>query len=287
MSLRSPLVFGLLAGAAALVSGAATTAHAADFKTGRDFGDVPPVIPFIEAADPMADFTGAYVGATLGYALETDHGIVTTGTPGFLGLAPAITPEELENEGGGGFVAGLHAGVNLAVSQGFVIGGELDVSFGDLTTEGDFTGAPVLGTAGLRTSAEADVKWMSTAKVRAGGMAFDDLMIYGTGGLAIGGVDVTTEVAAIDNPALMWTGETQETKVGFAVGAGAEYAVGPNASIRAEYLYYDLGSVEATAAGNAAVRAVPALDGVDYISETELKGHLLKAGLNIRLNSLF
>ncbi|MEM7567295.1 MAG: hypothetical protein AAF321_08705, partial [Pseudomonadota bacterium] len=66
------------------------------------FGDVPPVIPFVEAADPMADLTGGYVGASVGYGFELNHGVLTTGTAGFLGLAPAITPNTLESDGDGG-----------------------------------------------------------------------------------------------------------------------------------------------------------------------------------------
>ncbi len=251
------------------------------------FGEVPPVIPFIEAADPMADLTGAYVGGSIGYGFELNHGVVTTGTPGFLGLAPAITPNEIMTDGEGGFTGTLHAGVNVGISEGFVLGGEVDLTIGQLDTEASFTGQPVLGTAGLRTSADLDVDWLGTARAKAGVMLFDDLLVYGTAGLAFGKVGIDAEVVAINDPSLMWTGHSDELETGYAVGLGGEFAVTPNVSLRADYLYYNLGDANFAATGNPTVRTVGGLDGIDYEGEAEIDGHLIKAGINVRLGSLF
>ena len=41
---------------------------------------------------------------------------------------------------------------------------------------------------------------------------------------------------------LYWSGNPSSTRVGWTIGAGAEYAVTNNITIKGEYLYADLGS---------------------------------------------
>ena len=271
----------LTAALALPVALAAPTAVAADFT------DVPPIVPFVEPMPEVADLTGAYVGASVGYAFERDHGVVTTGTPGFQALGPAVAPVRLDTGSENGFAVSLHGGTNLALTDRFVVGAEADVTFGQLSTSGESVGTVAVAGTTLRTSAEIDMNWLGTARVRAGVMAFDDLLVYGTAGLAFGHVDVKTAVTGIANPAFAWNGANDDIEVGYALGAGAEYALGPGVSLRADYLYYDLGDVDVTAAGNVAVRANPALTGADYVSRTRVDGHILRAGLNLRVSNLF
>jgi outer membrane immunogenic protein len=79
-------------------------------------------------------------------------------------------------------------------------------------------------------------------------------LLYATGGLAVGDVKHSaTEVLAPGNtcPAVSGncrTGSDDTTKVGWTVGAGAEWMFARNWSIGAEYLYVDLGSSTITLA---------------------------------------
>jgi outer membrane immunogenic protein len=64
-----------------------------------------------------------------------------------------------------------------------------------------------------------------------GGIAFDNVLIYGTLGLAFGRGRI--EVAGLSEA---------HTHLGFAVGAGVEYGLSRNWSVKAEFLHVDLSS---------------------------------------------
>ena len=70
------------------------------------------------------------------------------------------------------------------------------------------------------------------------------MLFYGTGGLAVGQSNYS---ANIRRTAILLNfnvpASATETKIGWTIGAGAEYALPNNWSVKAEYLYYDLGSV--------------------------------------------
>ena len=66
------------------------------------------------------------------------------------------------------------------------------------------------------------------------GYAFDRALIYATGGIAFGGVS-----SSLTTPTTFDT--MPNTRVGWTVGRGLEYAVTDNWSIRAEYRYTDFG----------------------------------------------
>ena len=93
--------------------------------------------------------------------------------------------------------------------------------------------------------------WLGTTRARVGFVVTPDnrLMIFGTGGVAYGGGSVSGGVIAnyynsstVPNSIYTWNGSSDFTRVGWTVGGGAELAVTNNVLIRAEYLYYNLGS---------------------------------------------
>ncbi|WP_163202615.1 outer membrane protein, partial [Citrobacter koseri] len=57
-----------------------------------------------------------------------------------------------------------------------------------------------------------------------------------------GGAIVANIAADVSRPTTNFFGTKTGTQWGWTVGAGVEYAVAPQWSVRAEYLYYDLGS---------------------------------------------
>ncbi|MEH2529482.1 opacity protein-like surface antigen [Bradyrhizobium sp. AZCC 1614] len=70
--------------------------------------------------------------------------------------------------------------------------------------------------------------WFGTVRGRAG-YAFNNVLFFGTGGLAFGELRATT------------FGLTEShTNVGWTLGAGAEVGLAPNWSAKIEYLYVDL-----------------------------------------------
>jgi outer membrane immunogenic protein len=71
--------------------------------------------------------------------------------------------------------------------------------------------------------------WIGTLRPRAG-LAADNWLFYGTGGLAYNAVSTPTTVAAVGT-----------TRTGWTVGGGIEYAGGKQWSLGLEYLYADYG----------------------------------------------
>jgi outer membrane immunogenic protein len=80
------------------------------------------------------------------------------------------------------------------------------------------------------------------------GYAFDRLLIYGQGGLAVGDIaaktvtTVTTLQAIPSIVSLATTTSATKTTVGWTIGAGFEYGLTQNISAKAEYLFFNLGS---------------------------------------------
>lgn len=150
-----------------------------------------------------------------------------------------------------GFLGGLHAGYNYQYQQ-VVAGVEGDI---------DWTNADGSETAGGRTFA-ADADWLSSVRLRLG-YAFNNLLIYGTGGVAFGGYNLDIKGAGPD-------AAVSETLTGFAVGIGAEYAFTHSISARVEAMHYGFGEEDFKLGGNNAA--------VDLDLTT------IRAGLSIKHN---
>lgn len=168
-----------------------------------------PVITPIDAAIANAahDWAGAYVGVNAGYAAgEFDtSGAATIDDPAF---------------SGNGALGGFQIGYNKQLGT-IVIG-----------VEGDFQATNIEdSTSGGGATATTSLDWFSTARGRVG-YAFDQTLVYGTGGFAVGGVETSVSGA----------GGSSDEKVltGFAAGAGVEQSFTDNLSVKAEYLYVDM-----------------------------------------------
>jgi len=98
-------------------------------------------------------------------------------------------------------------------------------------------------------SAGQSVDYFGTIRARLG-YAFDRFLPYITGGLAYGkfGYSETFRSTYVDWVGIPWDGSYSSskstTKWGWTIGAGAEYALTDNWSIRAEYLYVHLGKMD-------------------------------------------
>ena len=119
----------------------------------------------------------------------------------------------------GGFIGGT-IGYNWQVNQ-IVLGAEGDIDWSGI--EGTTT---VLCPAGCETRN----KWLVTARGRLG-YAFDRFLPYITAGLAAGDITAT-------RPGLP---AGSNSNAGWTAGVGLEIGVVSNVSVKAEYLYLDLG----------------------------------------------
>jgi len=161
------------------------------------------------AVAPINNWTGFYIGAMGGYAKENTS------------FAPV----------GGGFAGGT-LGYNFQ-SGAVVFGIETDAAWSDISAT---IGAP--GIATLSTKFEE----IGTVRGRIG-YAFDQVLLYGTGGYAWANNKVTATLgplAASDTRFLS----------GWTAGAGVEVMFAPKWSVKAEYLYR---SIEGGTYGGGAV----------------------------------
>jgi outer membrane immunogenic protein len=185
---------------------------------------------------PFFTWTGFYAGLNAGYGW---------GKSTFSGNGPDISTSPA------GFVGGGTIGYNLQTSA-FVWGIEGDIDWTNL--EDSQTSIFCGGKCNIKST------WLSTLRGRIGYGA-DRWLPYITGGLAYGSMNVGTN-----------TGSETNSKAGWTVGAGLEYAFAGGWSSKLEYLYVDLGS---TSCRNA-VCTLP-------LDETAtFKASVLRAGVNYR-----
>ncbi len=124
--------------------------------------------------------------------------------------------------------------------------------------------------------AETQWHWVSTVRGRIG-WAHDNVLFYGTGGLAIVRArNCGSELKVGDPPPCTNDGDESfgvtNTEVGFAVGAGAEMKLRENWSLKAEYLYIDIGT------GRQVYDSVGA--GAGQAAKFKSSAHIFRMGVN-------
>jgi outer membrane immunogenic protein len=140
---------------------------------------------------------------------------------------------------GDGVFGGVQAGYNFRTGN-LVWGVEADISAASITG-----GTPCPNPT---FSCDSDISMLGSVRLRAG-FTTSRMLIYGTGGFGFGRVDISTTSAALG------TNGTERNATGWTAGGGVELMVDGGWSIKAEYLYYDLGSDTYIVDSNLAVRA--------------------------------
>jgi len=186
----------------------------------------------VAAAVPASAFnwSGAYIGAHLGYGWGETHDINN----------PQAEAKDID-----GILGGLQVGYNAHLPNNIVLGVEASASFADINEE--WFGRDTNEFNSYYT--EDKVEAVGALKARLG-YAMDNFLPYVTGGLAIArtkhvlGCDQDLVDQTLGCQANEGSFETSQsdTTVGWTVGAGAEYAFDQNWSLKAEYLYTDIGT---------------------------------------------
>ncbi|MEI7599722.1 MAG: outer membrane beta-barrel protein [Aestuariivirga sp.] len=192
------------------------------------------------AADMTApatyDWTGFYLGANAGIAWNNsgvDNNFDVDGD-GINDLTNKIEGDQTA------FTAGGLVGYNYQIDQ-IVLGVEADFNYLGFSDNNSRSAVTQFGDLTAKSSFEAD--WFGTIRGRLG-YAIDNVLIYGTGGLAYGHMSADGKVTLDDGiDTYSWKGSTDSTNWGWTVGGGMEYGI-DNWSLGLEYLYVDLGSGE-------------------------------------------
>ena len=260
---------------------------------------VPPS-QFITARVPYLAWTGFYVGINGGFAwgnssvaYAANDPAAQAGTCGGAG-APKGQCIASTNFRRDGAVAGGQFGFNWQVNSHWLVGAEADYQWSNL--DGSANSPFRLGNVGSTNMvASQTVESFGTVRARAGVVLTPPLLLYGTGGFALGQVHENLNVAGVATKGLPATGgfsysctagvpcfagSASKTLLGWSAGAGAEYAITSNLIFRTELLYVHLSAPTATVTATAAAAGTtPASFAAGFSS---VYFAVLRAGLNYR-----
>lgn len=196
---------------------------------------------------PAARWTGPYAGVNLGGAVGTSALRTSIASPPDYFLRPDIS--QIGDLGSrsvspAGIVGGAQLGYDYQ-RESLVVGLAADLDALPLsrreTQTGRYNSSPA-NTFSLSQSIRTD--WLVTIRPRVG-VAIDQLLFFGTGGLAMTRFKYDEEFTDTFSPAL-GRQSLSETRLGWTLGAGAEYALREHWSLKLEYLYADFGKVSTT-----------------------------------------
>jgi outer membrane immunogenic protein len=203
---------------------------------------------------PACIWCGWYIGLNAGWVGSSGNHLSNAGTDtdgGGLGslLAAGAIPGSVSSNLSG-FIGGGQIGYNWQTGN-FVAGVEADFDgvSAKHTTNAVFPGSAVF--LPITTTYTRQLDWLSTVRGRLGFTASPNVLLYVTGGLAVG--EVKTGNAAVCptfappcSTESTTTNTNTTTHAGGTVGGGIEWMVAPHWSIKAEYLYADLGRTNST-----------------------------------------
>ncbi len=216
--------------ATAVAATLASPALAADLSGRRAIPDTvySPVIA------PGGVWTGFYVGAHLG-----------------LGFGSRFSNNLGYSLGGAsGMLGGIQAGYDYQINR-FVVGGVADLSYGGISRRYIAAG-PI--------DVRASQNWSGSLRGRLGYLVQDNMLVYGTAGLAMGNVR-----AHENNPGIV---SQSRSLVGWTAGIGGEYMFTRNISGLLEYRYTGL-----TRADYTNIVGAPRMG---------FEGHQIRTGVNYR-----
>ena len=227
-------------------------------------------------------FDGPYIGAMVGLQAHSQNRVLTEGTAGFLGLPSSVRPDFQDLRFEDGWQGSAVAGYNFSSGK-IVYGVEGDFTIGNVKGANSFVGAPIPGLApqGLTTNINSRLGNRGSLRARLGYSFGDKLLAYTTAGIAVGDTRAQAAVLVNGAPTVGWSGEAEATQTGYTVGGGLEYKLSKTIGLRAEYLFTDFGKHRVTATGNAAVRGIAALNGIDYVAAVPNRGGAARVGVTI------
>ena len=271
------------AAAAAMTVATVVSAQAADLPTRK----APPAPVYVP---PVFNWTGFYVGVNAGGIWSSGSRSATLVDPGFAWLSTYFPGGIGNNQSG--FIGGGQVGYNYQWTS-WVFGAEADFQGTTLNKTYNYASTPfgsivngtIIPTAlvgdHLYVNAKANLDWLGTVRGRVGFVATPDnrLLIYGTGGLAYAGGSSSYNVYDAVGGAY-WSGNPSSTRTGWTIGGGVEYAWTNNITIRAEYLYVDLGSRTINTTPNLA--AATALPNVYATARINYDASIVRAAINYK-----
>jgi len=276
---------------------------------------------------PSDSWTGFYVGGNVGYRWSdprTDAAGSGTGPapnfgPGFPTFPFNFAFADAKTVRLKGAIGGGQIGYDYQFARKWVLGLEADFQGSNQRASNSFVdqiSTPVcvsiafpppacVGTLPFSTTSatgyEAKIGWFGTVRGRAGILLTDQILLYGTGGLAYGRVEVSgtsstasTAIFGIGPPVAFAPISTAfnaaKTNVGYTVGGGVEGKLFPwlpaNWSWKLEYIYLDLGSLNYSApVGGILTFVFPLPVSGTIAMHTHFNENIVRVGLNYKFGN--
>lgn len=289
--------------AAAVAFFAGTSAFAADLKLKAPIAPPPPVFTW----------TGFYVGGNVGYSwgrartdlTETETATATITTLAGTTVASATATTLFTGNDRArlrGALGGLQAGYNWQTDRwvwglegDFQITGERGGVLICPVAAGIAPPATCPATGSPFGTADYSMPWFGTLRGRIG-VAWDRVLFYGTGGLAVAGIKADyTDALPLGAPLVtpVATGSQRFARAGWVIGGGIEGALDNNWSVKLEYLHMDFGSFNQTIGPAITSTSIPIGDfrtnlaiALTSAFHTRLTDDVLRVGLNYRFGAL-
>lgn len=252
---------------------------------------------------PGCTWTGFYVGINGGYSwsdserVDTDsrnldplNGVNGETVGNIVAAELATFSLSTSNDG---FIGGGQVGYNQQFGRWLVLGAEADMQgvfdSDDRTRADSSLVVPGFPNITMTQSAQVfrEIDSIGTIRGRVGFTLMPCLLVYGTGGFAYGEAISRTDItqltlgaSALPN-AYHAHGQAENLRPGWTAGGGIEWMFMTHWSIKAEYLFYDLGSVSyqlshlrnVNTSGILFTETAPT-------SHTSFEGNIVRGGLN-------
>ena len=230
------------------------------------------------------DWSGPYIGGSLGAAHSRASFDASTsdGFPGSYFTSPdpeQIAAETDKSASQSRLSAGLFGGYGQQFDQLYlgVEAGVNSLSFDESSSSGGIYESAPIATFNNKISVKAD--WQASLRARLG-WAEKRWLAYLTGGVAATEIRMDATFSDdLSGAGAFGRDSDSETKLGWVIGLGGEYALSESWTIRGEYLYADYGKADTTAL--ITNPAFPALAN-DLKSSVDLKTQILSVGVSYR-----
>jgi outer membrane immunogenic protein len=257
-----------------------------------------PSIKSAPVASPAPMCTGFYAGLNAGGTWANDSSINASTWSPISRISPALFSGSFPTDPSIGFIGGGQIGYNrqlTLIGAGFIAGVEADiqgiVGSGGAQTTLSFANYQRFGSSQRTysfTQASTFLDYIGTVRGRLGYLVSPSLLIYGTGGLGYGGINLNLRNLQtntdIPNTIMVGNSGVSNTQLGWAAGGGVEWMFASSWSAKAEYLYYDLGSTNAAMYNTNYYNNYPPITNSVTQFSTRIYGNIIRAGVNYHFN---
>ena len=140
-----------------------------------------------------------------------------------------------------GWLGGGQIGYNWQ-ANGLLIGVEADIQWTGQDGSSAVCTSAACAPGATYANASYDLDWIGTVRGRLGVLVDPAFLIYATGGWAFGHINADYEAGIVGGQTVSFSSDASRS--GWVIGGGAEWLVHRNLTLKAEYLYMDLGSVD-------------------------------------------